>query len=87
MLFHGEAIEIGERIWHIRYGHISVVEVNESYFVAEGAGKRHHVTTDGFTMGAQTCFWHNPWIAIPPKDGSVWTKVVSIASAARNVLK
>ncbi len=87
MLFHGETINVGDRVFHIRYGYLDVVEVHEAHFVAQGAGKRHHVSADGTTMGAQLLFWHNPWLAIPPKDAVLWGKVVAIAQAAAQIVK
>jgi len=88
MLFHNEPINTSDRAFHIRYGYLPVVEVHEAYFVASGPnGKRHHVSTDGMTMGAQLFFWHNPWVVIPPKDNSTWNKVTAIATAAATVLR
>ena len=86
MLFHNEPIEISDRVYHIRYGYLPVVEVNENYFVVEGQGKRHHVTSEGMTMGAPLFFWHNPHVIKPTKDASTWEKVQAIAIAAANVL-
>lgn len=87
MLFHGEPVNVGERVFHIRYGMIEVVEVHPSYFIAEGVGKRHHVTSEGMTMGMQLVFWHNPWVLIPPKNKVLWDKVVAIAQAISNIIK
>lgn len=87
MLFFGEQINVGDRVFHIRYGYITVSEVHDAHFIASGGGKRHHVSSDGVTMGAQLIFWHNPWIAVPPKSLATWDKVVAIANAAHNVLK
>lgn len=86
MKFHDETIVVGDRVFHIRYGYLPVIEVNENYFLVEGQGKRHHVTSDGMTMGAPLFFWHNPHVTLPPKDGDKWDKVKAIALAVSEVV-
>lgn len=85
---HGEPLNEGDRVYHLRYGYLEAVNQKDSYFhIVTPEGVETPVTAQGQIYGGMTMvYWHDPVIVAPAKDALVWAKIKVISQAAARAL-